>query len=59
MKDQAIVHLSSPAAPGDRCIDRGYIERHNAIGIWINDHPYGSGPTRFYPAHLIKRIEYV
>lgn len=55
--DQVTVHLSQAVAPGDKDWVRGFLVRHDTLGITLSLNVNGDGHY-FFPTHLIQRIEY-
>lgn len=52
----AIVHLASAAAVPPKPA-KGYVRKHDELGIWISD-TMTTDATTFWPAHLIVKIEF-
>lgn len=58
MRSVSTVYLSEPVSPSGKFHHSGYVCRHDAVGVWVEDREDGRGTTAFFPTHLILRVEH-
>lgn len=58
MAKVSTIYLTSKVAPSGQDWDKGFITRHDATGVTISDRDDHRGQSRFYPMHMIQRIEH-
>jgi len=51
------IYLTGDIAPGGKNWVKGYIERHDALGVMINTRDDGRGERTFYPTHNIQLVK--